>query len=125
MTRAMRLILAVALGLWELTACGGHSPHIPSRWAQPAADLSGQIADILGPGQVQLSIRNLSSIQTSEIPVIRKLLEQDLKAHSVLVSGTESANAIHLTLSENARGRLWVAEIVEGSQTHVAMVHVE
>ncbi len=124
----MRLILAVALGLWGLAglaACGAQSPQVSSRWAQPSADLSGQIADILGPGQVQLSIRNLSSIQTSEIPVIRKLLEQDLKAHGVLISGTESANAIHVTLSENARERLWVAEVAEGSETHVAMVHVD
>jgi hypothetical protein len=30
-----------------------------------------------------------------------------------------------VTLSENARERLWVAEVVEGSETHVAMVHVD
>jgi len=124
----MRLIRAVALGLWGLAglaACGAQSPQTPSRWAQPAADLSGQIADILGPGQAQLTIRNLSSIQTIELPAIRNLLEQDLKVHGVLVSGAESANAILVTLSENARERLWVAEVVEGSGAHVAMVHVD
>ena len=64
-----------------------------------------------------MTIRNLSTIQTTEIPAIRKLLEQDLKAHGVLVSGArECANAIRVTLSENARERLWVAEVVEGSE---------
>jgi hypothetical protein len=103
----------------------GQMPAAPSLWVQPAADLTGQIADILGPGQAQLTIRNLSSIQTVEVAAIRKLLEQDLKTRGVLVSGIESANAIHVTLSENSRERLWVAEVVEGSDRRVAMVHVD
>ena len=126
--RAMRLIRAVALGLWGLaglTACRAQAVQTPSRWSQPAADLTAQIADILGPGQAQVTIRNLSTIQASEIPSIRKLVEQDLKARGIIVSGAESANAIRVTLSENARERLWVAEVVEGSETRVAMVHVD
>lgn len=124
----MRLIRAVTLGLCGLAglASSAAQPQQPqSRWAQPAAELAGQIADILGPGQAQLTIRNLSTIQASEIPAIRRLLEQDLKAHGVLNAGAESANAIRVTLSENARERLWVAEVVEGNQTQVAMVHVD
>jgi hypothetical protein len=66
-----------------------------------------------------------STISNSEIPAIRRLLEQDLKAHGVLASGAESANSIRVTLSENTRERLWVAEVIEGSETRVAMVHVE
>jgi hypothetical protein len=124
----MRLILAVALGLWGLAgyaACGAQAVQTPSQWSQPAAELAAQIADIVGPGQVEVTIRNISTIQASEIPSIRKLIEQDLKAHGVLASGTESANSIRITLSENARERLWVAEVMEGSETHVAMVHVD
>ena len=125
--RAMRLVGAVALvvcWLAGLAACGSAGLPAPSRWAQPAADLAGQIADILGPGQAQLTIRNLSTIQTTEIPAIRKLLEQDLKTRGVLAGGAESANVIRVTLSENARERLWVAEVVEGNETRIAMVHV-
>ncbi|MDR3773570.1 MAG: hypothetical protein P4L26_09505 [Terracidiphilus sp.] len=98
---------------------------VPSPWEQPAAALAEQIAGILGPGQAQLTIRNLSRIPTDEIPVIRRLLEQDLKAHGVQASGAESANCIRITLSENLRERLWVAEVVEGNETRVAMVHLE
>ncbi len=124
----MRLIGAVAL-----VVCGLALP-MPSRaqtqqpqspWTQPAADLAAQIADILGPGQAQLTVRNLSGMQAGEIPAIRRLLEQDLKAHGVLPAGPESANTIRVTLSENARERLWVAEVVEGNETRVAMVHVD
>ncbi len=126
--RVMRLIWGVAVGLCGLAGlavCGAQTPQTPSGWAPPAAELAVQIADILGPGQAQLTIRNLSTIPTAEIPAIRKLLEQDLKTHGVLVSGGDSANAVRVTLSENARERLWVAEVVEGSETHVAMVHVD
>ncbi|HEY2468613.1 MAG TPA: hypothetical protein VGI45_12350 [Terracidiphilus sp.] len=107
-----------------LVVSRAQTPSTPSRWAPPAAELAGQIADLLGPGPAQLTIRNLSTIQASEIPAIRKLLEQDLKAHGVLGGGTESANVIRVTLSENVHERLWVAEIIEGSETRVAMVHV-
>ena len=124
----MRLIWAVTLGvlgLVRVAVLGAQAPQTPSRWAQPAAELAGQITDILGPGQAQVTIRNLSTIETSEIPIIRRLLEQDLKAHGVLPSGAESANAIRVTLSENTHERLWVAEVAEGNATHVAMVHVD
>ena len=124
----MRLIGAVALvvcGMAAPLAKGAQTPQVQSQWVQPAADLAEQIADILGPGPAQLTVRNLSSIQASEIPAIRKLLEQDLKARGVLAGGAESANAIRFTLSENAHERLWVAEVAEGNEIRVAMVHVE
>jgi hypothetical protein len=98
---------------------------VPSKWAQPAAAVADQVAEILGPGQARLTIRNLSTIPMEDIPQIRLLLEQGLKAHGVLVSGAESANAIRVTLSENVRERLWVAEVIEGNERQVAMVHVE
>jgi hypothetical protein len=96
----------------------------PSPWEKPAAAMAEQIAGILGPGQAQLTISNRSTIPNNEIPAIRQLLEKDLKALGVQVSGAESANAVHLTLSENKRQRLWVAEVVEGNETRVAMVQV-
>ncbi|MGB6688958.1 MAG: hypothetical protein WBE76_14080 [Terracidiphilus sp.] len=97
----------------------------PSPWEQPAAALAEQVAGILGPGQARLTIRDASTIPANEIPAIRSLLEQDLKARGVQTSGAESASTIRVTLSENVRERLWVAEVIEGSETHVAMVHVE
>jgi hypothetical protein len=113
-------IVMIASALMALPANAAAGP-----WDQPVANLAEQIAGILGPGQARLTIRNLSTISNGEIPSIRLLLEQDLKTHGVLTSGDQSANAIRITLSENLRERLWVAEVVEGNETRVAMVHVE
>ena len=119
------LLWIIAMVWVELGVIVAIAAPTPSKWEQPAAALADQIAGILGPGQAQLTIRNLSTIPTGDLPLIRKLLEQDLKAHGVSVSGAESANAIRVTLSENARERLWVAEVVEGDEARVAMVKVD
>jgi hypothetical protein len=116
------LVGAILIELIGLTAAAAPAP---GPWDQPAANLAEQVAGILGPGQARLTIRNLSTVPIDQIPVIRRLLEQDLKTHGVLASGAESANTIRVTLSENARERLWVAEVIEGNETRVAMVHVE
>ena len=114
---AMVAVVASALALTANAA--------PGRWEQAASNLADQIAEILGPGQARLTIRNLSTIPTDEIPAIRKLLEQDLKAHGVQASGADSANTVRVTLSESASERLWVAEVMQGNETRVAMVRVE
>ena len=96
-----------------------------SPWEQPAAQLAAQVAEILGAGQAQLTVNNRSTIATQDLPAIRRLLEQDLRARGVVTSGAESANMIRVTLSENARERLWVAEVVEGNSTQLAMTHLD
>jgi hypothetical protein len=116
------LIAAVASGVMGLMAS---AVAAPSQWEQPAAALAEQIAGILGPGQAHLTIRNISTIPADEIPAIRRLLEQDLKARGVATTEAESANLLRVTLSENLHERVWVAEIVQGNETRVAMVHVE
>ena len=118
-TKLMRLAalaMCTAMGLVAAAA------PAPGPWDQPAAALAEQIAGMLGPGPVELSVHNLSSIPNGEVAPIRKLIEQGLKAHGVTVSVAESANAVHVTLSESASQRLWVAEVVEGDDTQVAMV---
>ena len=94
----------------------------PGKWGQPADALAEQIAAILGPAQATLTVRNLSSIVESDILGIRALFEQDLKAHGVAITSGDSANTIRITLSQNDRGRLWVAEIGQGNETRVVMV---
>jgi hypothetical protein len=105
-------------------ACAQNPAPAAGPWDQPAAALAAQIADLLGPGPAHLIIRNLSTISTDQIPAIRRSVEQYLQAHGVQASGADAANAIRLTLSEDLRERLWVAEVIEGSETHVAMVRV-
>ena len=93
-----------------------------ANWEQPAGDLAKQIAALAGPGSVKLTIRNDSSLASSEIPAIRKLLERDLRGFGVVVGGSDSATLVRVTLSENLQGGLWVAEVVEGTETRVTML---
>jgi hypothetical protein len=116
------LVAVIASGVMSLIASAATAP---SQWEQPAASLAEEIAGVLGPGQAHLTIRNNSTIPTDEIPAIRRLLVRELKARGVTTSEAETANILRVTLSENLRERLWVAEIVEGNETRVAMVHVE
>jgi hypothetical protein len=118
----MRLIwLLIIFGLLAVQTAAAQAP---GRWDRPAAALADQIAGILGPGQAHITIRNLSTISADEIPAIRRLFEEDLKTRGVTSSGDESANAVRITLSENAHERLWVAEVIEGRNTHIAIVRL-
>jgi hypothetical protein len=91
-------------------------------WQQPAAALASKIADLIGPGQAHLTLTNLSSISADDLAKIQKLLSDDLHARGVTPGGSDSANSVHITLSESATELLWVAEVVEGDETQVAMV---
>ena len=93
-------------------------------WDQPAADLAKQIAALTGPGPARFVLRNDSSIAATDVPVIRRLLERNFRALGVLPGGSDTATLIRVTLSENLQGGLWVAEVVEGSETRVAMLPV-
>jgi hypothetical protein len=120
--KAMKLIAKIVLRLSALMTLTAFAASSSGPWEQPCAALAEQIGGIVGPGQAQLTIRNLSTISPEEIPAIHKLLEEDLRARGVVSSGVESANSIRVTLSESARERLWVAEVMEGNQTQVTMV---
>lgn len=95
-----------------------------ANWEQPAADLSKQIAALAGPGPARLTIRNGSSLASGEIPAIRRLVERDLRGFGIVTGGSDSATLIRVTLSENLQGGLWVAEVVEGTETRVTMLPV-
>jgi hypothetical protein len=118
--RLFRLVTGWASAL--LLGLGLHAAPPPSQWDQPAGALAEQIAGILGPAQATLTLRNLSSTPPSDVTAIRQLIEQDLTSRGVTVSNGESANTIRITLSQNDRARLWVAEVVQGNETRIVMV---
>src|ERR1700686_4678449 len=93
--RSLALVLAVLLVL------AAHGSPGSTPWDEPAATLADQIAGILGPGQAHLTLRNISTISTEELPVIRRLIEQNLRAHGITPSSEEAANLLRVTLSEN------------------------
>jgi hypothetical protein len=93
-------------------------------WDQPVAEVAKQIASLSGPGSAKLTLRNASGLAPMEIPVIQRLLERDLRGFGVVAGDNDGATVIRVTLSENLQGGLWVAEVVEGSQTRVTMLRV-
>jgi hypothetical protein len=95
-----------------------------ANWEQPAADLAKQIAALAGPGAAKLTMRNASSLASGEIPLIQRLLEKDLRIYGVVIGGKDSATLIRVTLSQNLQAGLWVAEVVEGTETRVTMLPV-
>lgn len=118
----MRKICLAATALIVLALTGSISAQAPGEWQQPAAALAGKIADLLGPGQAHLTLNNVSSIPAADLPPIQKLITDALHARGITVSGPESATAVRVTLSESATERLWVAQVVEGDDTEIAMV---
>ena len=81
---AIGLSVGMALGICSAQTAAAQTN---GQWNQPAAALTEQIAGILGPGQARLTIRNISEISNDAVPTIRKLFEQDLRAHGVTVAG--------------------------------------
>lgn len=109
---------ALIVCMWASAAIA----QIPSPWQQPAAALAGKIADLLGLGQARLTLQNLSSIPSSDLAMIQKLISDDLRARGVTEAGPGSANSVRVTLSESATERLWVAEVIEGNESQVAVI---
>jgi hypothetical protein len=119
LTAALVCVLLISLPM------PAHAAMPPaSQFDQPAADLARQIAALTGPGPAKLVIHNNSTLPNGEIPVIRQLLEHDLRALGVTTGSSDSATIIRVTLSQNLRGGLWVAEVDEGTETRVAMLPV-
>lgn len=116
MIRSNRVFSLFVALLWAAAAWAANS------WDAPSLEMAKQIAAITGPGTVSLKINNRSSISADEIPAIRKALDRELRAAGVIVQAKNASSDVRLTLSQNAQGDLWVAEVQEGSEIKVAMV---
>jgi hypothetical protein len=98
---------------------------LPARaqWTEPIAHLAREITAITGPGTVSLSIRNLSSLPADQVPAIRRDLQNQLFSAGVrVVNASSTAGEVKITLSENAQGYVWVAEVQQGAERKVTMV---
>jgi hypothetical protein len=121
-TMRVRLISSALASFVVLCAAASAQP---GPWDRPAAEMARRIADVLGPASAQVAWANISSIPKDSVPAIRHLVESDLASDGVNVTASESANSIRITLSQDSRGGLWVAEIQQGTETRVAMVRVD
>jgi hypothetical protein len=87
--------------------------------ADSARALARKIAAALTPGEVvALTVRNASSLPAADFAAVRLALETDLHLRGALAEGT----AVNVTLSEDSRGYLWVAEILRAGKRDAAIL---
>ena len=100
------------------------SVGLASDWNPPAQELGRKIAAVAGPGNVALSVTNLSSLLPKETEDIDRDLRLQLASLGVhAVGASQATTSAEVTLSENARAYLWVA-VVRRAQTEPAVVMV-
>ena len=92
----------------------------------PEAQLVQQILDRIGsPTSISLSFANVSSIPAAEIDRARREIEQQFRLHGVRPAAPEHAIvSVIITFSENIRGAVWLAEILEGQTRDVLIFPV-
>ncbi|HEX8926677.1 MAG TPA: hypothetical protein VF786_12840 [Terriglobales bacterium] len=118
-----RVLMSLGVLAVALTLC--LSVAAVSRWDGPAEEMARKIAAVSGPGGATLDVQNASSISSSDIPAIRRALEVQLRAAGVQVRTQHDApNVIRVTVRENVRGWLLIAEVAVGNEIRVAMIEV-
>ena len=112
------IVLSILAGTGQLLAA--------TKWDTATARLASQITAITGPGNASLTFKNVSALSPSEVAAIRVPLETQLRSGGVqLRDAASSASEIQVTLSENVREWLIVAEVRQGPDTKVAIVGVD
>ena len=94
-----------------------------SEWATPVSDLARKISDATGPGAVALEVTNRSSLSNAKVVSIKNMLRAELAASGIrLVDAEQAAATANVTLSENVREYVWVAEIQQGTNPKVVVL---
>ena len=122
-------VLAVTVSLslsLSLVALLSGAAYAASPWAEPARELARKIADVTGPGAVSWEVGNRSSLSKVDMGAIRTALATELSGRGLHPAPADRAAAsVTVTLSENVREFVWVAEIQVGKNARsVVMVAV-
>jgi hypothetical protein len=101
------------------------TPAAGANFAEPARQLARRIGDSTGPGAIALQLKNLSQLSNTEASAVENQLRSQLAARGLrLVPPDAAAAEVHVTLSQNLQGHLWVAEIRQGTERGIVMVSV-
>jgi hypothetical protein len=97
-----------------------------ANWGEPARQLAHKISARTGPGAVAITFKNSSSMSSGDVADARRAVEQSLRSAGLrFVPEDQAAITLRITLSENAQGYLWVAEIRQGKdEPAIVMVEV-
>lgn len=87
------------------------------------SEFAARIVSLAGPGTASLTTKNASSATAEQFAVFRKTLQRSLQEAGVrLRQSPQAASEIRVTLSENVRGLVYLAEVQQGSETRVTMM---
>ncbi|MCU1285255.1 MAG: hypothetical protein JWO13_1605 [Acidobacteriales bacterium] len=99
----------------------------PNPYGKAAVEFVAEMMSRAGsPSLIALKVENRSSITPAEISQIHQALDAQFRAANIRIVKSDRALAdVNVTVSENAQGLLWVAEIKQGVSIHVAMQQVQ
>jgi hypothetical protein len=111
----LRVVFALLFGL--LTAAAQPVP-------ETAAQLASRISSLLPRHPtVSLELQNLTKLPAGEWSTFRSQFEAELRKAGVeIAAGTSAEPRVRITLSDSARGLLFVVEITSGDSRQIAML---
>jgi len=112
----LRVAFTLLFG-WAIVATG--QAQSPSEVAsQLAARISSQLPRRT---TVSLEVQTQVAMMPADLSTFRRALEEDLRNMGLPMTATQPETRVRITISENARGVLLVAEIIAGDQRTVVM----
>jgi hypothetical protein len=105
--------------------CSSILPCLAEAQSMPeaAAQLAARISSLLQRrSTVSLDFQNLTALPPAEWSSFRSGLEQELRKAGLAVATTQPEVRLRVTISENTRGLLFVAEVVIGDARQVVML---
>lgn len=109
--------LVVLLALCLVLACSAQV-----RPADPVQEFSNRIASLTGPGFASLATVNASSATTEQFLAFRKSLQRGLLDAGVRLRQAQANSEIRVTLSENVRGLVYLAEVQQAPETRIVIM---
>ncbi len=118
----LRVAFALFLGL--AAAAAQPPPETSQPMTEAAAQLASRTSSLLPRRPtVSLEQQNLSGLSEREWLSFRSLFEAELRRAGVEISSAPSAEPrLRITLSDNARGLLFVAEVISPDNRQIAML---
>jgi hypothetical protein len=118
----LRVVFALSFGL--VTATGQPvTEAVTGATTEVAAQLASRTSSLLPRHTTaSLELQNLSALPAGEWSNFRSLFEAELRRAGIEVAVGTSAERVRITLSDSARGLLFVAEITSGDSRQIAML---
>jgi hypothetical protein len=99
-----------------LIVCTLPRTAVTEDWSPASRQLAQKIVAVTGPGAVAITVENRSRVAKKDFDAISGSLHVELEALGVrAVSADQAAASVRVSLSENPRFYVWVAEVRQGN----------